>query len=61
MDKKAKNRVTVLRTRLSTLQQMLAGVKQQSDAPEEIPELGQQIAKTEKEMASLTGTTIAKR
>ena len=44
MDKKTKKRITVLRTRLGKLQQMLAGTKQQCDSPEEIPELEDQIA-----------------
>jgi hypothetical protein len=61
IDKKTKKRVIVLRTRLIKLQQMLAGVKRQCDAPDEIPELEQQVASTERELAVLLGKSIMKR
>lgn len=53
MDKKTKKRIAVLRERLQKLQKMLAGVKQQTDEPDEISLLEEQIEKTTAELSAL--------
>ena len=53
MDKKTKKRITVLRERLQKLQKMLAGAKQQTDEPDEIRLLEEQIEKTKAELSTL--------
>lgn len=54
MDKKAKKRIAVLRTRLQKLERMLAGAKQQCDDPEEVKDLEQQISRAREELIMLT-------
>lgn len=53
MDKKAKKRVEVLRKKLATLQQQLAGAKQQPDDPDEPARIQAEIDKTHAELARL--------
>jgi hypothetical protein len=53
MDKKAKKRVEVLRQKLATLQQQLAGAKKQPDDPAEPARLQAEIDKIHEELAKL--------
>jgi hypothetical protein len=53
MDKKAKKRVEVIRQKLATLQQQLAGAKRQPDDPGEPARLQAEIDKLQEEMAKL--------
>jgi hypothetical protein len=53
MDKKAKKRVEVLRQKLSTLQQQLAGAKKQPDDPYEPARLQAEIDKVHQELSKL--------
>lgn len=53
MDKKAKKRIEVIRHKLGTLQQQLAGAKQQPDDPQEPARLQAEIDKLQEEMAKL--------
>jgi DNA-binding FrmR family transcriptional regulator len=53
MDKKSKKRTEVLRTRISNLQQQLAGARKQMDDPYEVKNLEKQLAAAEAELAKL--------
>lgn len=53
MDKKAKKRVEVLRKKLSSLQQQLAGAKQQPDDPDEPARIQKEIDAAHAEMEQL--------
>jgi hypothetical protein len=53
MDKKAKKRLQVLRQKLAKLQQQLAGAKQQTDDPDDIPRFEKEIADAQAEMTKL--------
>lgn len=53
MDKKTKKKLEVLRRRLQTLRQQLAGAKQQQDEPDEVERLEKQIATMEAEVEKL--------
>ena len=53
MDKKAKKRIEVIRQKLATLQQQLAGAKKQRDDPEEPACLQAEIDKLQDEMTKL--------
>jgi hypothetical protein len=53
MDKKAKKRTEVLRTRIANLQQQLAGARKQMDDPTEGKNLENQLAAAEAELAKL--------
>ena len=53
MDKKAKKRTEVLRTRITNLQQQLAGARKQMDDAEEVKNLETQLAAAEAELAKL--------
>ena len=59
MDKKAKKRMEVLRTRTQKLKQQLAGAKQQDDEPGEVERLENEISANEAEPRAPTtaGTT----
>lgn len=49
MDKKAKKRIDVLKTRITNLQQQLAGARKQMDDLEEVKNLEKQLAAAEAE------------
>jgi DNA-binding FrmR family transcriptional regulator len=51
MDKKVKKKVYVLRQRIQTLHQQLAGAKKQMDDPGETRAIEQQLAAAEAELA----------
>ena len=51
MDKKAKKRIDVLNTRITTLRQQLAGARKQMDDAEEVKNLEKQLAAAEAELA----------
>jgi hypothetical protein len=53
MDKKAKKRIEVIRQKLGTLQQQLAGAKKQPDDPQEPARLQAEIDKLQEEMTKL--------
>ncbi|MEM9656996.1 MAG: hypothetical protein AAF961_01425 [Planctomycetota bacterium] len=53
MDKKAKKRVEVIRKKLTSLQQLLAGAKEQPDDPEEPTRIQAEIDKLHEEMTRL--------
>lgn len=53
MDKKAKKRVEVIRKKLGTLQQQLAGAKQQPDDPGEPARIQAEIDKLQEELTRL--------
>lgn len=53
LDKKAKKRIEVLRGKIKTLQQRLAGAKQQEDEPGEVDRIEQEIAKYHEEIQTL--------
>jgi hypothetical protein len=53
MDGKAKKRLEVIRTKLHTLKQRLAGAKKQEDEPGEVQKLEQEIAALEAEATKL--------
>ncbi|HEX6962255.1 MAG TPA: hypothetical protein VF175_10340 [Lacipirellula sp.] len=53
MDKKAKKRVEVIRQKLATLQQQLAGAKMQPDDPQEPARIQAEIDKLQQEMTKL--------
>jgi hypothetical protein len=53
MDKKAKKRIEVIRGKLASLQQQLAGAKQQPDDPLEPARIQAEIDKLQAEMAQL--------
>ena len=51
MDKKAKKRIDVLNTRITTLRQQLAGARKQMDDADEVKNLEKQLAAAEAELA----------
>ena len=53
MDKKAKKKTNVLRQRIQTLQQQLAGARKQMDDPDELKSIEQQLAAAEAELAKI--------
>ena len=53
MDKKAKKRTDVLRSRIANLQQQLAGARKQMDDPDEVKNLEKQLAAAEAELAKI--------
>lgn len=53
MDKKAKKRIEVLRKRTQKLQQQLAGAKLQTDDPDEITKIEQEMADVRTEIEEL--------
>ena len=53
MDKKAKKRVEVLRKKIATLQQQLAGAKAQPDDPDEPARIQAEIDQAKQEIAEL--------
>ena len=53
MDKKQKKRLEVLKKKMQTLNQKLAGVKAQADEPGEIEAVEQEIAKTREEIEKI--------
>lgn len=53
MDKKAKKKIEVLRTRIHKLQQQLAGAKQQDDEPGEVERLESEISAAGAEIEKL--------
>ena len=53
MDKKAKKRTEVLRKKIATLQQQLAGAKAQPDDPSEPGRIQAEIDKANEEIAKL--------
>lgn len=53
MDKKAKKRVEVIRKKLTTLQQQLAGAKEQPDDPDEPARIQAEIDQLRDELSKL--------
>jgi hypothetical protein len=53
MDKKIKKKAHVLRQRIQTLQQQLAGARKQMDDKDELKSLEQQLVAAEAEMAKI--------
>ena len=53
MDKKAKKKIEVLRSRIQKLQQQLSGAKQQDDEPGEVQRLEDEIASARTEIEKL--------
>lgn len=53
LDKKAKKRIDVLRTRLNKSQQQLAGAKKQMDDPAEVARLEKEIGEINVELEKL--------
>ncbi|NLF07199.1 MAG: hypothetical protein GX594_04345 [Pirellulaceae bacterium] len=53
MDKKNKKKTHVLQQRIQTLKQQLAGAKKQTDDPDELTSLKQQLAAAEAELAKI--------
>ena len=53
MDKKAKKRIDVVRTRLQKLQQQLAGARKQMDDRDEVTRLEQDVKAAEAELEKL--------
>ena len=53
MDKKVKKKAYVLRQRIQTLQQQLAGMKKQMDDPNELKLIEQQLAAAEAELVKI--------
>jgi DNA-binding FrmR family transcriptional regulator len=53
MDKKIKKKAHVLRQRIQTLQQQLAGARKQMDDKDELKSLEQQLAAAETELAKI--------
>jgi len=53
MDKKAKKRIEVLRKKISELQPRLAGAKKQTDEPDEVRKLEDELAAAKAEVAKL--------
>jgi DNA-binding FrmR family transcriptional regulator len=53
MDKKAKKKQEILRQRLQTLRQQLAGARKQMDDPDEVARLEQQIAAAQADLDKL--------
>lgn len=44
MDKKAKKRLEIIRKKVETLRKQLAGAKEQTDEPDEVERIEQEIA-----------------
>lgn len=57
MDKKIKKKAHVLRQRITTLQQQLAGAKRQMDDKDELKSIEQQLAAAEMELAKIKETS----
>jgi len=53
MDKKDKKRLEVLQQKITKLQQLLTGAKQQPDDPAEVPRLEKELASAHAELAVL--------
>lgn len=53
MDKKAKHRVEILRTKLQNLEKLAANARRQPDDPRELAALEQQVAETRAEIEKL--------
>jgi hypothetical protein len=53
MDRKAKKRIEVLRTKLQKLRLQLAGAKQQMDDPADAVRLEKEVAETTAELSKL--------
>ena len=53
VDKKAKNRIKILRERIEKLQKQLAGAKEQEDEPGEVDRIKDEIEKTLAEIETL--------
>lgn len=53
MDKKAKNRIKILRERVQKLQKQLAGAREQEDEPGEVARIEEEIEKTKSEIETL--------
>ncbi|MEX0867801.1 MAG: hypothetical protein WD030_10615 [Pirellulales bacterium] len=53
MDKKAKKRLEVVRKKIQTVQQQLAGAKQQMDDPDDVTRLERELAELHAEMEKL--------
>ena len=53
MDKKAKKKIEVLRSRIHKLQQQLSGARQQDDEPGEVQRLETEIATAKEEIEKL--------
>ncbi len=56
MDKKVKKRMDLLQQRLQKLRLQLAGVKKQTDEPEEVRRLEKEISETAAELEKLKGS-----
>ncbi len=56
MDKKAKKKIEVLRTRIGKMQQQLSGARSQDDEPGEIERLESEIAAAKAEIEKLKGS-----
>ncbi|XZE35724.1 hypothetical protein SH501x_001264 [Pirellulaceae bacterium SH501] len=56
MDKKARKLVAILRQRVQKLQKMLAGAKSQSDVPDEVRQLEQELQDARAEIERLTSS-----
>lgn len=56
MDKKTQKKVSVLRQRVQKLQKTLAGVKMQTDEPDEVERIEQELTQTKSEIANLLGS-----
>lgn len=53
MDKKAKKKIDVLRTRLQKLEQQLAGSRKQMDDPADVARLEKEVASAKAELEKL--------
>lgn len=53
MDKKTKKRLEVLRQKIEKTQKLIAAAKQQTDEPDEIVKLEEQLAQLKAEVESL--------
>jgi len=53
MDKKVKKKTHVLRQRIQSLQQKLAGARKQMDDPDELKSLEQQLSAAETELSKI--------
>ncbi len=53
MDKKAKKKLEVLRKKTQTLQQQIAGAKQQMDDPDEVSRLEAELASVKEQIEEL--------
>ena len=56
MDKKTKKKLEVLRKKLSLAEQQLAGVKKQTDEPEELTRLEAEVASIREQIQKLKAT-----